>query len=50
MCLSFLPNEKEREICKIEMDFKKIWWCCNLSNDDLKPGLKMVMDFRGLQV
>ena len=24
MCLSFLPNyEKEREICKIEMDFKK---------------------------
>ena len=23
MCLSFLPNEKEREIYKIEMDFKK---------------------------
>ena len=23
MCLSFLPNEKEGEICKIEMDFKK---------------------------
>ena len=23
MCLSFLPNEKESEICKIEMDFKK---------------------------
>ena len=23
MCLSLLPNEKEREICKIEMDFKK---------------------------
>ena len=23
MCLSFLPNEKEREICKIETDFKK---------------------------
>ena len=27
-------NEKEREICKIEMDFNKFCWCSNLSNDD----------------
>ena len=36
MCLSFLPNGKEREICKIEMDFNKFCWCSNLSNDDLE--------------
>ena len=46
--LSFLPNEKEREICKIEIDFNKFCWCSNLSNDDWWwPGLKMGMDFRG---
>ena len=36
MCLSFLPNEKGRKMCKIEKDFKKFCWCSNLSNDDLE--------------
>ena len=46
-------SKKEREICKFEMDLKKLLSCLhsNLSNANIispyRPGLKMGIDCRG---
>ena len=53
LLFQFQMSKKEREICKFEMDLKKLLFCLhsNLSSDNIisasRPGLKMGIDCRG---